>query len=200
VGKIYSKFQSTQFMHKLKILTQFLTLRHVLAVFWPSSGKYLHNVYKISIHIPSTHHFIVMWTCFTLITICFGLNGHHQVLKQILKFKTTVSICFNTWWWPFGPKHVVIKVKHVHITIKCCVDGICIDISYIQWNLYLSFPDNSFSWICSSISMVPEQILFQLWLPHLLFSRIHCFFFRPPSKTMNRGFTKLHIHTTGFKQ
>jgi hypothetical protein len=40
-----------------------------------------------------------------------------------------------------------------------------------------------------SISMVPERILFKLWLPHLLFSRIHCFFFRPPTKKMNRGFT-----------
>jgi hypothetical protein len=59
----------------------------------------------------------------------------------------------------------------------------------IQWNLYLSFPDNSFSWIRRSISMVPEWILFQLWFPHLLFSWIHCFFFRPPTKTMNRGFT-----------
>jgi hypothetical protein len=59
----------------------------------------------------------------------------------------------------------------------------------IQWNLYLSFPDNSFSQIRHSISMVPERILFQLWLPHLLFSRIHCFVFRPPTKTMNRGFT-----------
>jgi hypothetical protein len=60
---------------------------------------------------------------------------------------------------------------------------------YIQWNLYLSFPDNSFSRIRRSIYMVPEQILFQLWLPHLLFSRIHCFFFRPLTKTMNRCFT-----------
>jgi hypothetical protein len=59
----------------------------------------------------------------------------------------------------------------------------------VQCNLYLSFPDNSFSWIRRSISVVPERILFQLWLPHLLFSRIHCFFFRPPTKTMNRGFT-----------
>jgi hypothetical protein len=59
----------------------------------------------------------------------------------------------------------------------------------IRWNLYLSFPDNSFSRIRRSISMVPERILFQLWLPHLLFSRIHCFFFRRPTKTMNRGFT-----------
>jgi hypothetical protein len=54
--------------------------------------------------------------------------------------------------------------------------------AHIQWNLYLSFPDNSFSRIHHSISMVPEQILFQLWLPHLLFSRIHCFFFRPQRK------------------
>jgi hypothetical protein len=53
----------------------------------------------------------------------------------------------------------------------------------------LLFPDNSFSQICRSISMVPERILFQLWLPHLLFSRIHCFFFRPQTKTMNRSFT-----------
>jgi hypothetical protein len=59
----------------------------------------------------------------------------------------------------------------------------------IQWNLDLSFPDNSFSWICHLISMVPEWILFKLWLPHLLFSRVHCFFFRPLTKTMNRGFT-----------
>jgi hypothetical protein len=43
--------------------------------------------------------------------------------------------------------------------------------------------------ICRSISMVPERILFKLWLPHLLFSQIHCFFFRPPTKTKNRGFT-----------
>jgi hypothetical protein len=43
--------------------------------------------------------------------------------------------------------------------------------------------------IYRSISMVPERILFQLWLPHLSFSRIHCFFFRPLTKTMNRGFT-----------
>jgi hypothetical protein len=64
---------------------------------------------------------------------------------------------------------------------------------YIQWNLYLSFPDNSFSRICRSISMVPEGILFQPWLPHLLFSRIHCFFFRPPMKTMNRGFTVFRL-------
>jgi hypothetical protein len=42
-----------------------------------------------------------------------------------------VENCFNTWWWPFGPKHIVIKVKHVHIPIKSCVDGICIDILYI---------------------------------------------------------------------
>jgi hypothetical protein len=60
---------------------------------------------------------------------------------------------------------------------------------YIQWNLYVSFLDNSFSRSRRSISMVPERILFQLWLPHLLFSRIHCFFFRPPMKMMNRGFT-----------
>jgi hypothetical protein len=40
-----------------------------------------------------------------------------------------------------------------------------------------------------SISMVPEGILFQLWLLHLLFSWIHCSFFRPPTKTMNRGFS-----------
>jgi hypothetical protein len=53
----------------------------------------------------------------------------------------------------------------------------------------LSFPDNSFSRICRPISMVPERILFQLWLPHLLFSRINYFFFRPPTKMMNRGFT-----------
>jgi hypothetical protein len=39
----------------------------------------------------------------------------------------------------------------------------------IQWNLYLSFPDNSLSRICRSISMVPESILFQLWLPDPLF-------------------------------
>jgi hypothetical protein len=60
---------------------------------------------------------------------------------------------------------------------------------YIQWNLYLSFLDNSFSRIHCSISMTPERILFQPWLPHLLFSWIHCFFFRPLMKTMNRGFT-----------
>jgi hypothetical protein len=59
----------------------------------------------------------------------------------------------------------------------------------IQWNLDLSFPDNSFSWILRSISMAPERILFQLWLPHLLFPRIHRFFFILPTKTMNRGFT-----------
>jgi hypothetical protein len=59
----------------------------------------------------------------------------------------------------------------------------------IQWNLYLSFPDNSFSRIRRSISMVPEWMLFQLRLPHLLFYQTHCFFFRPPTKTMNRGFT-----------
>jgi hypothetical protein len=59
----------------------------------------------------------------------------------------------------------------------------------IQPNLYLLFPDNSFSRIRCSISMVPERILFQLWLPHLLFFWIHCFFFRPQTKTMNRGFT-----------
>jgi hypothetical protein len=41
------------------------------------------------------------------------------------------SICFNTWCWPFGLKRVVIKVKHVHIIIKSCVDGVCIDILYI---------------------------------------------------------------------
>jgi hypothetical protein len=44
--------------------------------------------------------------------------------------------------------------------------------------------------------MVPERILFQLWLPHLLFSRIHCFFFRPPTETMNRGFTVLCLWTS----
>jgi hypothetical protein len=60
-------------------------------------------------------------------------------------------------------------------------------------NLYLSFPDNSFSWIRRSISMVPERILFQLWLPHLLFSRIHCLFCRPPTKTMNRGFIVISL-------
>jgi hypothetical protein len=65
----------------------------------------------------------------------------------------------------------------------------------IQWNLYLSFPDNSFSQIHCSIPMVPEWILFQLWLPHLLFSRIRRFFFRPPTETMNRGFTVI-IHIT----
>jgi hypothetical protein len=45
------------------------------------------NIYKISIHIPSTHLFIITWTCFTLITTCFSPKGHHQVLKQIRKFK-----------------------------------------------------------------------------------------------------------------
>jgi hypothetical protein len=69
-------------------------------------------------------------------------------------------------------------------------------IFYVQWNLYLSFPDNSFSRIHRSISMVPEQILFQLWLPHLLFSRIHCFFFRPSTKMMNRGFTVIKNKVT----
>jgi hypothetical protein len=64
-------------------------------------------------------------------------------------------------------------------------------LTLIQWNLDLSFPDNSFSRICRSISMVPERILFKLWLPDLFFSRIHCFFFRPPTKTMNRGITVL---------
>jgi hypothetical protein len=63
------------------------------------------------------------------------------------------------------------------------------NICHIQCNLYLLFPDNSFSRIHRSISVVPEWILFQLWLPHLLFSRIHCFFFRPPTKMMNIGFT-----------
>jgi hypothetical protein len=48
-----------------------------------------------------------------------------------------------------------------------------------------------------SISMVPERILFQPWLLHLLFSRIHCFFFRPPTKTMNRGFTVLRLQSSG---
>jgi hypothetical protein len=65
----------------------------------------------------------------------------------------------------------------------------CSSNSLTQWNLYLLFPDNSFSRIHRSISMVPERIIFQLWLPHIFFSRIHCFFFRPPTKTMNRGFT-----------
>jgi hypothetical protein len=59
----------------------------------------------------------------------------------------------------------------------------------IQWNLCLSFLDNSFSQIRHSGSLVPERILFQLWFPHLLFYQIHCFFFRLPTKTMNRGFT-----------
>jgi hypothetical protein len=68
-----------------------------------------------------------------------------------------------------------------------------IGLIHIQWNLYLSFQDNSFSPIRRSISMVPERILFQLWLPHLLFSQIHCFFFRRPWKTMNRGFTVVDI-------
>jgi hypothetical protein len=59
----------------------------LLSLFW--KNRYcLHpvvwicNIYKISIHIPSTQLFIGMWTCFTLITICFGPKGHHQVLKQ----------------------------------------------------------------------------------------------------------------------
>jgi hypothetical protein len=58
---------------------------------------------------------------------------------------------------------------------------------HIQRNLY-------HSWIRRSISMVPERILLQLWLPHLLFSRIHCFFFRPLTKTMNRCFTVYLFH------
>jgi hypothetical protein len=48
------------------------------------------------------------------------------------------------------------------------------------------------------ISMVPERILFQLWLPHLLFSWIHCSFFRPPTKTMNRGFPVLGFPSSLF--
>jgi hypothetical protein len=78
--------------------------------------------------------------------------------------------------------------KYNLLTLNCNVTE---TLMCIQWNLYLLFPDNSFSWIRCSISMVPERILFQLWLPHLLFSRIHCFFFRPPTKTMNRGSTVL---------
>jgi hypothetical protein len=39
----------------------------------------------------------------------------------------------------------------------------------VQWNLYLSFPDNSFSQIRPSISMVPERIYFNYG------SRIYCF-------------------------
>jgi hypothetical protein len=37
---IYYRFQSTQFMSKLKIFIQVFALWHVLVVFWPSSGKY----------------------------------------------------------------------------------------------------------------------------------------------------------------
>jgi hypothetical protein len=59
----------------------------------------------------------------------------------------------------------------------------------IQWNLYRSR-------ILRPISMIPERIQFQLCLLHLLFSRIHCVFFRPPTKTMNRGFTVFPFQTS----
>jgi hypothetical protein len=38
---IYSKFHSSKLKYKLKIFIQFFTLRHLSAVIWPSSGKYL---------------------------------------------------------------------------------------------------------------------------------------------------------------
>jgi hypothetical protein len=65
------------------------------------------------------------------------------------------------------------------ITVKASLICSCYS---IQWNLYLSFPDNSFSRIRHSISVVPEQILFKLWLPHLLFSQIIVPFLDPRRK------------------
>jgi hypothetical protein len=74
----------------------------------------------------------------------------------------------------------LVQVNSVSIfTITCMFTPRTQQSPHIQWHLYLSFPDNSFSRIRRSISMVPERIL---WLPHLLFSRIHCFFFRPQWK------------------
>jgi hypothetical protein len=85
--------------------------------------------------------------------------------------------------------HYYVRKSPPPIPILSQTNPVNVHVMHTQWNLYLSFPDNSFSRIHLSISMVPERILFQLWVLHLLFSRIHRFFYRPPMKTMNRGFT-----------
>jgi hypothetical protein len=70
--------------------------------------------------------------------------------------------------------HIILLPLHQNVTPLVYI--------YSETSIYLSR-------IYRSISVVPERILFKLWLPHLLFSQVRCFFFRPPTKTMNRGFT-----------
>jgi hypothetical protein len=122
-------------------------------------------------------HHLCMFVCgmATIVTNFLMLwCGNQYILVQVIAH-TVLKIYSSSWW---------IFCFHILFPFSVLI---------IQWNFYLSFPDNSFSRICRSISMVPEWILFQLWLPHLLFSRIHCFFFRPLTKTMNRGFTVLRM-------
>jgi hypothetical protein len=125
-----------------------------------------------------------------------------QVLMEVISWNNLPVSCI-------APSRVVISCQESALySVARWVTGNCetcgtLDVKpegkYIQWNLYLSLPDNSFSRICLSISMVPERILFQLWLPHLLFSQIYCFFFRPPPITMNRGFT-VHEKNCNYQQ
>jgi hypothetical protein len=108
-----------------------------------------------------------------------------------------ISESQNKLWSPSFDWEDTVQSKvtvYTFITFRNFIPKTC-----IQWNLYLSFPDNSFSRIRCSIPMVPERILFKLWLPHLLFSRIHCLFFRPPTKTMNRGFTVFSLSSGPWK-
>jgi hypothetical protein len=94
------------------------------------------------------------------------MNFHvHKMQKFLLTVWGTIS------FWRRNLLHGVMSVS---------------TLDYSETSIYRSQ-------IRRSISVVPEQILFQLWLLHLLFSRIHCFFFRPPTKTMNRGFTVYNV-------
>jgi hypothetical protein len=99
--------------------------------------------------------------------------------------RTTVH-CVRTNTLPLSESevHVIICKYYYHHVLNTLIFSIKI---IIQWNLYRSR-------IHRSISMVPERILFQLWLPHLLFSRIHGFFFRPQTKTI-----EVSLYWYGFK-
>jgi hypothetical protein len=113
-------------------------------------------------------------TCFTLVSSL----AYSSTLKMEVTCSSKTWVDFRQTTRRYMPEDRILQEWYFKI---CTV--------HIQWNLYLSFPNNSFSQIRPSISMVPERILFQLWLQHLLSSRIHCFFFIPPTKTINRGFT-----------
>jgi hypothetical protein len=88
-----------------------------------------------------------------------------------------VTTCFHANSWNTS---ISVTLHHSLVYLMICVN--CYTVLWCYTVKPLSFPDNSFFRIRRPISVVPERIIFQPWLPHLLFSQIHCFFYRTPDE------------------